>query len=154
MASILVCIFIHSMKNFFRLVTFGTVKPPANQQASQGQQQQGQQQAQPTSEVTLCKVVTEPELVERSLRLETSIQNQNLPEFCESKVASSSSSDDEQLWRFVGANFADNPRLRFLDLLGFNSEAVAEKIEAACGVRAPEEGELMAEDGRGASASR
>ncbi len=74
------------------------------------------------------RVVTEPELVERSRKLETSIQNQNLPEFCESKIGSSASEEDEKVWRFVRANFADNPRLEFLDLLGYNMEAVAEKV--------------------------
>ncbi len=128
------------------MVTFCHQKPPANQ-ASSGQGQSLDQVA--TSAVTLHRVVTEPELVERSFRLETSIQNQvsrfnvplldfsistvlvnlqNLPDFCESKIASATAKEDEQIWRFVRANFSDNPRLEFLDLLGFNQKEVAEKV--------------------------
>lgn len=50
-----------------RLVTFDTVKPPANQQ---------QPGAKPQSSVHIGRVITEPELVERSQKLETSIQTQ------------------------------------------------------------------------------
>ena len=61
--------------------------------------QQAQQQQQPTrpqSTVSLGKVITEPELVERSLRLETSLANANMTEFCESKIGGCENTEDQQ----------------------------------------------------------
>jgi len=84
--------------------------------------------------VTIERVITEPELVERSLRLETSIANQNVPEFCQVKAEAAVDEDDKQLWKFIGASFADSPRLEFLDLLGFNGDEIAKKVENASGV--------------------
>ena len=40
-----------------------------------------------------------------------------------------------QVWRFIKANFGDNPRLEFLDLLGYNPDDVSKKIEDGCGVK-------------------
>ena len=40
-----------------------------------------------------------------------------------------------QVWRFIKANFGDNPRLEFLDLLGYNPDEVSKKIEDGCGVK-------------------
>merc|ERR1719210_366992 len=113
-----------------KLVTFQAVKAPANQQ-----QQQGQQPAKPQSTVSLGKVITEPELVERSLRLETSLANANMSEVCDSKIGGCESTEDQQVWRFIKANFGDNPRLEFLDLLGYNPDDVSKKIEDGCGVK-------------------
>ena len=50
----------------FRLVSFNLVKPAANQQPP----------PRPSSTVSVSKVVTEKELIERSMKLETSIQSQ------------------------------------------------------------------------------
>ncbi len=126
-----------------KLVTFEAVTAPANQQ----QQQQAQR---PQSVVQFKRVVTEPELVERSLRLETSIANANMPEFCDSKVAAAASADDQQVWRFIRASFEDGNRLEFLNLLGYSPDDVSKKIEDSCGVKVrpptPESGEDDAVD--------
>ena len=113
-----------------KLVTFQAVKAPANQQ-----QQQQEQTTKPQSTVSLGKVITEPELVERSLRLETSLANANMTEFCDSKIGGCENTDDQQVWRFIKANFGDNPRLDFLDLLGYDPDDVSKKIEDGCGVK-------------------
>ena len=113
-----------------KLVTFQAVKAPANQQ-----QQQQQQPTKPQSTVSLGKVITEPELVERSLRLETSLANANMSEFCDSKIGGCENTEDQQVWRFIKANFGSNPRLEFLDLLGYNPDDVSKKIEDGCGVK-------------------
>ena len=85
--------------------------------------------------MSVGKVVTEPELVERSLRLETSLANANMSEFCESKIGGCANAEDQQVWRFIKANFGDNPRLEFLDLLGYDPDDVAKKVEDGCGVK-------------------
>eukprot|EP00095_Tigriopus_kingsejongensis_P008051 maker-scaffold201_size263271-snap-gene-1.32 protein:Tk08051 transcript:maker-scaffold201_size263271-snap-gene-1.32-mRNA-1 annotation:"hypothetical protein CAPTEDRAFT_20326" len=108
-----------------RLVSVETERAPAN----------AQQPLPPKSSVFLSKVITEQEFVDRSTRLETSIQSQNLPEFCDSKISSASQSDEQEVWRFIKANFGDNPRLDFLDLLGYNPEQVTSLVEATSGVK-------------------
>ena len=107
------------------MVTFETLKAPAN----------AQQPAKPVSNVYLSRVVTEKDFVERSNRLETSIQNQNVPEFCESKIVSATKPEDQQVWQFIKANFEENPRLQFLDLLGYSPETVAKLVETKAGVK-------------------
>jgi hypothetical protein len=108
-----------------RLVSFDTQRLPA------GQQQQaatGAPAVTARSAVYLSRVVTEEELVESSRKLETSIQNQNLPEFCESKIATADSGGDRQVWTFIKASFGENPRLEFLNLLGYNPEETARTV--------------------------
>lgn len=107
------------------MVTFETLKAPAN----------AQQPASPVSNVYLSRVVTEKDFVERSNRLETSIQNQNIPEFCESKIVSATKPEDQQVWQFIKANFDENPRLQFLDLLGYSPDTVAKLVETKAGVK-------------------
>ena len=46
--------------------------------------------------MSLGKVITEPELVERSLRLETSLANANMGDFCDSKISGCESTEDQQ----------------------------------------------------------
>lgn len=62
------------------------------------------------------------------MRLETSIQSQNLAEFCESKIQTTVRNEDQQIWRFIKANFQANPRLEFLDLLGYNPDQIASLV--------------------------
>lgn len=86
------------------------------------------QGSQRSSIVKIGKVVTETELVEGAVRLETSMQNNNMPEFCESKVATVGNKNDQEMWQFIGANFDDNPREKFLKLLGQDPKAVEEEV--------------------------
>ena len=44
---------------------------------------------------------------------------------------SSATKEDQQIWRFIKANFSENPRVEFLDLLGFNSEENAQTVRIA-----------------------
>lgn len=44
------------------------------------------------------------------------------------QVSSSSSRDEQEIWRFIGATYDANPRAQFVDLLGFNPDKVAEDI--------------------------
>lgn len=74
-------------------------------------------------------MVTEEELVRKSARLETSLQNGNFAEFCQMKVEESRESpDDQEMWQFIGANFGQNPRHEFLGLLGYDPHQVAEEV--------------------------
>lgn len=65
--------------------------------------------------ITVNQVVTEPDLVERSKQLETFLMDGDLAQLCSAKAESTR----DETWKFLGANFADNPRLALLQLLGY-----------------------------------
>ena len=95
--------------------------------------QQSQTTLQKRSSVFVSKVVTEPDLVQKSLQLETSLNNENLSEFCNLKIAESTTKDDQQIWKFIRANFSDNPNNEFLELLGYNPEQICSQISSVAG---------------------
>ena len=95
-----------------KLVTF-------EKAASQGQGQP------PKSEVKIGNVVTEKAIVERSTKLETSLANDNMYEFCEAKVADTASVDNQTVWRFIKANYEADARSAFMTLLGYDSSKPA-----------------------------
>jgi protein transport protein SEC31 len=102
-----------------RLVTFVSEPPPPTQP-----------EALPTSSVYVSGVVTEPELIERSGRLETSLENQNVQEFCHLKLNEMAEEKDREVWNFIAANFEEDPKNRFLNLLGYDPSQVAEDVRA------------------------
>ena len=73
-------------------------------------------------------VVTEQDLIDRSRRLETSLQTQNVAEFCHLKLNETSDEADKQAWDFISANLHQDPRKKFLDLLGYDPDVVADQV--------------------------
>ena len=80
------------------------------------------------SGVYLSTVVTDPELVQRSLQLETTLKNANFVEFCDLKIADSNNKRDQQIWKFIKASYGQDPRLEFLDLLGLDPQRIGAHI--------------------------
>ena len=80
------------------------------------------------SVVKVGKVVTEEAIVQRSTKLETSLQNDNMYEFCEAKIADTSSVENQQVWRFIKANFESESRSYFLSLLGYDQVSLHRSI--------------------------
>ncbi len=80
------------------------------------------------SSIKLGTVITEPSLVERSMKLETSIQNGNLTEFCEAKIAGDSANVNRNVWQYIKANFEQDPRIAFLTLLEYEPNEIREKV--------------------------
>ena len=73
-----------------KLVTFEATKEPN----------------QPTkSVIKLGSVVTEESLLNRSVKLETSLQNGNLTEFCDDKLSSDDSSGEKKVWQYIKVCF-------------------------------------------------
>ena len=69
-----------------KLVTFEATKQPN----------------QPTkSVIKVGSVVTEESLLQRSVKLETSLQNGNLAEFCEDKLSSDDNTGDKKVWQYI-----------------------------------------------------
>ena len=57
---------------------------------------------QPTkSVIKLGSVVTEESLLNRSVKLETSLQNGNLTEFCDDKLSSEDNAGDKKVWEYI-----------------------------------------------------
>ena len=116
-----------------KLVTFDfDVLNAPNQAANSAQASQNV--VEKRSSVYMSKVVTEPDLVQKSLQLETSLKHENLAEFCELKIAESTTKEDQQIWKFIRANFSDNPNYEFLELLGYNPEKIRSHISSVSGM--------------------
>jgi len=81
--------------------------------------------------VYISSVVTEPQLVEASAKLETSLKEGNLAEFCEAKLATLGDDGDKaRLWQFIGASFGQNCDQEFIKLLGINLEELSDQLKA------------------------
>ena len=68
--------------------------------------------------IYVSRVVTETDLVQSSAKLETSLSEGNLQEFCQSKLASVGEGDKAKVWQFIGASFAESCDQEYLGLLG------------------------------------
>nr|XP_042906130.1 protein transport protein Sec31A [Parasteatoda tepidariorum] len=80
--------------------------------------------------VQICQVVTEPELLKNSEKLESSLANGNLVEFCQSKVEGSRNEQEKLVWNFLQATFNSTPRAQMLSLLGYSYEKVGSEINS------------------------
>ncbi|PSN56122.1 Protein transport protein Sec31A [Blattella germanica] len=94
----------------------------------------GNEQAQPGQNgliprtVYVSQLVTEPELISRSNQLETTLQYGQYVDFCQAKVATSSTPHERSVWNFLRASFDPNPRAEILDLLGFKTDEINMKL--------------------------
>ena len=79
------------------------------------------------SRVHISSVVTDSELITRSTQLETTMKNANFSEFCDMKIAQTAANcpGDEQVWKFIRANYTSDPRTEFLDLLDYDPVKIA-----------------------------
>ena len=107
-----------------KLVTFEAAPKQANQAAQ-------------TSIITIKKVVTEQNLVERSSKLETSLLNGNMAEFCDLKTKEDDlvAAGDRDVWKFIQANFEQDPRTCFLTLLEYEPNEMRQKISEKTGTK-------------------
>ncbi|XP_066567626.1 protein transport protein Sec31A isoform X6 [Amia ocellicauda] len=104
-----------------KLVTFGNVKAAPQQQ-----------QQQPTPHIVyVSQVVTETAFLDRSNQLQSAMTAGSFMDFCRSKVEASQSDFERNVWSFLKANFESDPRGRYLELLGYKKEEVAQKIAVA-----------------------
>ena len=81
--------------------------------------------------VYISSLVTEPELVEASSKLEISLREGNLGDFCQAKLATlGEDGDKKKLWQFIGASFGENCDKQFIELLGFNLDELCSQLKA------------------------
>lgn len=81
-----------------------------------------------SSTIQVSQVVTEPELVERSSQLEQALKQQDLAPYCQNKVQTAAASSEQTLWQFIGANFSQEPRGQFMELLGHSPTQVSSTL--------------------------
>lgn len=68
--------------------------------------------------VTISQVTTEPELVERSTKLEEVLSNGNFVEYCRQRADEMPDQHNRFVWYFLKANFESDPHAEMLNLLG------------------------------------
>ncbi|XP_078070799.1 protein transport protein Sec31A isoform X13 [Mustelus asterias] len=102
-----------------KLVTFQNVKP------------QPQQQPEVPFQVFVSQVVTESELLNRSNELQSTIHTGGFVEYCQLKVNAAQTDFERNVWGFLKVNFEKDHRNKYLELLGYKQEELAEKIAAA-----------------------
>ncbi|XP_026473337.1 protein transport protein Sec31A-like [Ctenocephalides felis] len=78
--------------------------------------------------VDVSQMVTEPELVTRSQDLERCVQNNTFLEYCLEKADRTQDQNDRYLWYFLKARFAPDTRGELLDLLGYKTDDVTQKL--------------------------
>ena len=80
--------------------------------------------------INISRVVTETQLVESSAKLETSLSEGNLQEFCQVKLASEGEGDKAKIWQFIGASFAESCDQEYLNLLGVELTELSAQLRA------------------------
>uniref|UniRef100_UPI00398EBDCE protein transport protein Sec31A isoform X4 n=1 Tax=Pristiophorus japonicus TaxID=55135 RepID=UPI00398EBDCE len=100
-----------------KLVTFQNLKP--------------QQQQEVPFQVFVSQVVTETELLNRSNELQSTIHSGGFVEYCQSKVNAAQTDFERNVWGFLKVNFEKDHRNKYLELLGYKQEELAEKIATA-----------------------
>lgn len=78
--------------------------------------------------VYVSQVVTEPKLIARSNQLETVLQYGQYADFCQAKIASSTTPHERAVWNFLCASFETNSRAELLSLLGFKPDEINIKL--------------------------
>uniref|UniRef100_A0A3B4AVM5 Protein transport protein Sec31A n=1 Tax=Periophthalmus magnuspinnatus TaxID=409849 RepID=A0A3B4AVM5_9GOBI len=85
---------------------------------------------QPNSHVVhVSQVVTETDLLKRSNQLQDTISSGQFLEFCQGKINLAENEFEKTVWSFLKANFDSDSRSRFLELLGYNKEELALKVD-------------------------
>ncbi|XP_041043495.1 protein transport protein Sec31A isoform X6 [Carcharodon carcharias] len=102
-----------------KLVSFQNVKP------------QPQQQQEVPFQVFVSQVVTESELLNRSNELQSTIHSGGFVEYCRSKVNAAHTDFERSVWGFLKVNFEKDHRNKYLELLGYKQDELAEKIATA-----------------------
>lgn len=68
--------------------------------------------------VNISQVVTEPDLVERSTKLEEVLANGNFIDYCRQRADEMADQHNRYVWYFLKANFENDPHSEMLNLLG------------------------------------
>ncbi|KAK9306240.1 hypothetical protein QLX08_002977 [Tetragonisca angustula] len=78
--------------------------------------------------VIISQVVTQPELIQRSNELEEVLKNEQYNDYCKGKADNTADIYRKKIWNCVGAYFGENVTKDILNLLGYNIEAMNNKL--------------------------
>ncbi|XP_028828781.1 protein transport protein Sec31A isoform X6 [Denticeps clupeoides] len=93
-----------------------------NSQPSQQQQQHV---------VRISQVVTETTFLERSNQLQATLSSGSFVEFCQTKISAAPNEFERTVWSFLKVNFESDSRGKYLELLGYKKEELAQKVAEA-----------------------
>ncbi|GCB78805.1 hypothetical protein scyTo_0016874, partial [Scyliorhinus torazame] len=105
-----------------KLITFCNSKaaPPQIQQPASRQ-------------VFVSVVTTETEFLCRSSELQTALQSEAFVQYCQSKINTAPTDFEKNIWNFLKVNFEQDPRTKYLNLLGYSKEGLDKKIASSLG---------------------
>ncbi|XP_039628511.1 protein transport protein Sec31A isoform X2 [Polypterus senegalus] len=106
-----------------KLITFENPKVLQHQQA----------QTSVPHHVCISQITTETEFLQQASDLQTALRTGSFSSFCQGKIHSATTDSEQSVWSFLKVNFEDNPRTKFLKLLGYSREELDKKISMCLG---------------------
>lgn len=78
--------------------------------------------------VIISQVITQPDLTQRSNNLEATLKTEQYGDYCKGKIDKSSDEHTKKIWSCVCAYFGENVTTNILELLGYNIDAMNNKL--------------------------
>lgn len=78
--------------------------------------------------VIISQVVTQPDLIQRSNELEEVLKSEQYNDYCKGKIENTTDIYRKKIWNCVAAYFGENVTKDILDLLGYNVDAMNNKL--------------------------
>ncbi|KAM9295666.1 protein transport protein Sec31A isoform 2-T2 [Morus bassanus] len=115
-----------------KLVTFENAK--SQQQPAIEQQQH--------HHVYVSQVVTEKEFLARSNQLQEAVQSEGFVSYCQKKIDVAQADFEKNVWAFLKANFEEDSRVKYLELLGYRKDDLTKKITSTLNKEGLADGDL------------
>ncbi|XP_024873315.1 protein transport protein Sec31A isoform X1 [Temnothorax curvispinosus] len=78
--------------------------------------------------VIISQVIIQPSLIQRSNKLKATLETKQFSDFCTEKMDKSPDEHTKKIWRCVRAYFDENVTKSILELLGYNTETMNNKL--------------------------
>lgn len=80
--------------------------------------------------VIIQQVVVDQVFVQSVQTFDSMLQAGTILDYCDYQISSTTNSQDEQIiWRFLRASFENDPRPKYIELLGFRREDILQKVQ-------------------------
>lgn len=76
----------------------------------------------------ISQVIVQPSLIQRSNKLKATLETEQFSEFCKEKTDKSPDEHTKKVWRCVRAYFDENMAKSILEILGYNTETMNNKL--------------------------
>lgn len=81
--------------------------------------------------MVIQQVVVDHTFVQAVETFDAMLQAGTILDYCDHQISSTTLSQDEQiLWRFLRATFENDPRNKYIELLGFRCDDIIHKVQA------------------------